>query len=156
MDLANVDKSLIYRGEVVIVNDRPVLNGLGSLECRGYVQNGNALFSCFNGIFVDNVRQGYTSMTVTDQHGEMQWRYEGVYKQNQPNGQGSLTVPLSIINPETGKPQRTGEMQEFQGGFKQGLIEGFGQVTIEGKVSYSGQWRNGVPHGNGQATYHEL
>ena len=138
MELANADHTVIYKGEAKLVDDRPVLNGLGSLECRGFIENQRALFSCFNGIFADNVRQGYTSMSVTDEHGELQWRYDGVYRHNQPNGQGSLTVPLQLINPETGKPQRTGDMQEFQGGFKQGLMEGFGQVTIDGKVSYSG------------------
>lgn len=61
-----------------------------------------------------------------------------------------------MVSAATGKQERNGEMQEFQGGFKQGMIEGFGQVTIEGKVTYSGQWRNGKPHGNGQATYIEL
>jgi hypothetical protein len=39
LELANPDKTLIYKGEAGVVDDRFTLNGLGSLECRGFVDN---------------------------------------------------------------------------------------------------------------------
>ena len=38
----------------------------------------------------------------------------------------------------------------YQGRFAQGLMAGFGQLSIENFLTYNGQWLNGRPHGNGQ------
>jgi len=66
----NNDKTLIYKGEAVLNDGKPVLNGLGFLECKAYSDDKKKIhFSTFNGIFVESVRQGYTSMTVTDNIG---------------------------------------------------------------------------------------
>ena len=35
-------------------------------------------------------------------------------------------------------------------------MDGFGQVEYPGKFIYSGQWRQGKPHGHGQCNYLEL
>jgi hypothetical protein len=78
---------LFFKGEAVLIDSKPILNGLGSLECKAYSdENQKVHFSTFNGIFVENVRQGYTSMVVTDEVGQMLWKFEGVYKNNEPNG----------------------------------------------------------------------
>jgi len=36
IELSNTDRTLVYRGEAVLTNKGPSLNGLGSLECRAY------------------------------------------------------------------------------------------------------------------------
>ena len=120
-----------------------MLDGLGCLEQNGFEPETeeikiqikeiketkvakDAFRSVFNGVFCNNVRQGYASKTQLDDKEQTLWKFEGVYKNDQPNGQGQLTIlrPLNKVNKDT--------IQEFQGSFKNGLLEGFGQVNIEG------------------------
>jgi len=96
---------LFYKGETVVSGGRSYLSGMGCLESKGYdpcadgsVRLSKAItveYSVFNGIFVQNVRQGFATMTKTDEIGNLKWRYEGVYKNDEPNGQGQLTIQLS-------------------------------------------------------------
>jgi len=34
-----------------------------------------------------------------------------------------------------------------------GVFEGFGRLTVEGQLTFSGQWLGGKPHGHGQCVY---
>jgi hypothetical protein len=76
---------------------------MGCLESKGYdpcadgsvrlSKASTAQYSVFNGIFVQNVRQGFATMTKNDDEGNLKWRYEGVFKNDEPNGQGQLMIP---------------------------------------------------------------
>jgi hypothetical protein len=48
-------------------------------------------------------------------------------------------------------------MLELTGEFSnEGVIEGFASCNVPGRISYQGEWKSGLPHGQGQADYYDV
>ena len=64
------------------------------------------------------------------------YRYEGLIRNQIPNGQGSYQWPNG---------------DNYLGGYKQGLRNGFGEMIYNAKEErYKGYWLDGLYHGQGQ------
>ena len=138
-ELQNTDRTVVYQGEALVSEEGCELNGQGKLETFGY----EGRYDLFSGRFICNVRHGQATLIKKNAEGKALLEFEGVFWEDMPEGQGQLT----LLN----EAKRV-----FQGQFKDGLMEGFGQVECKGKFTYSGQWHQGKPHGQGQCVYSEL
>ena len=159
-ELRNRDGTVAYQGEAAAVErDGAVvyeLSGQGKLETFGY-QGGHDVFS---GRFAANVRQGQATLIKRDAEGRVQLEFEGVFAEDMPEGQGQLTLVNHVDDLDVSagsdhfglkKQLAIEKMQRrvFRGQFKDGLMEGFGQLERENLFTYSGQWHRGRPHGHG-------
>lgn len=140
------------------------LDGQGKLESKNYRSNK----STYNGRFEGNVRQGHGILTTKDviNDEKVDVEYEGHFEADWPNGQGTLTYVAQMEElPDKASEDPLGLMAKlkpenlkrvFQGNFKKGQVDGFGQVSVGKKAVYQGAWYIGKPHGHGKCDYEEL
>ena len=172
IDLYNEEQSVHFSGEAILKDENSktyILDGSGRIEHKNHAKSRGI----FTGKFVDNIRSGYATKTTLDADGQVMWQYEGVYGEDRPHGQGNLTVneivkvqksfSSSMFDPDKSQtesqafadPEYIDQAVEkvFSGNFVMGVFEGFGRLTIDKVVTYSGQWLGGKPHGHGQCVY---
>ena len=85
---------------------------------------------------------------MRDGKGTMKWKngtkYEGEWRKNSREGQGTLTSILSA------------ESLTYTGGWKSDKKDGYGElrhVDVDGVSIYNGYWKDGEQHGKGDAIY---
>ena len=109
-------------------------------EWKKNVREGFGTSTSFDGS-VDSVYAG-TWKNGVQMDGEFEWangdKYKGPWKRNQMHGKGVFTWA----------PARLGDKGDvYEGDFRHGIRSGRGKWTSAMYGVYSGQFRNGLPHG---------
>jgi len=81
-------------------------------------------------------------------------KYVGKWKDSLPHGQGVFTLADGTIWGE-GEWQHGWFLYDYNGQFENGLFSGDGVGRLIGGVLYTGEWKDGKPHGQGTAVRHD-
>lgn len=155
----NGQGTLTFRNGAKYVGEfkRGMWNGQGTLtfhngtkyigEFKDGKYNGRGTYTCpdgtvYTGDFEDDKLHSQGMMTCPDGK-----KYVGEFKDNMPNGQGTMTKPDGTT--QTGL-WKTGW---FSGG---ALLDGYeAQTNANKETEYVGEWKDGLPNGQGTMTYHK-
>ncbi len=72
--------------------------------------------------------------------------YQGEWVNNRPHGPGVYIYPKDMASPDQSCPK-------YIGNYSMGRKEGRGEFTHTKNVCYKGEWKGGLPHGNGLFKY---
>ena len=136
----NNDRTVFYSGEATVTDTCFELNGSGKLETFGYLGK----YDEFTGAFENNMRHGQAYLVKKDAQGKVFEQYEGNFTADMADGEGKLTVikhikgdkDASVKDGLIGKQLNRIESRVFKGQFKNGLMDGEGELSCENLVTY--------------------